>query len=313
MQAQTFYSNGKLLLTGEYLVIDGANAFAIPTQKGQALTVKETEEGSQLIWKSWTSDNQCWLDVHFSLPDFSIEKSSDQNKSKWLQKLLFSVRELDPSFLTKTNSIEVKTNLDFPRDWGLGSSSTLINNVAQWAQVDPFDLHFKVSNGSGYDIACAKEDLPIVYSIKHQIQTINPIQLEKSFFDQVFFVHLNKKQNSFEAVTSYNDIKTEIELQECIESLNQITNRFLESNTLQEWEAAMNEHEYLISTILEQETIKEKLFPMYPNSIKSLGAWGGDFIMATGTIEDSSYFTERGYKTVSFFNEMLLKDTINRY
>jgi mevalonate kinase len=306
MQPQTFYSNGKLLLTGEYLVIDGASALAIPTQKGQSLSVKETEEGSQLIWKSWTYDNQCWLDVHFSLPDFSIEKSSDQNKSKWLQKLLFSVRELDPSFLTKTNSIEVETNLDFPRNWGLGSSSTLINNVAQWAQVDPFSLHFKVSNGSGYDIACAKEDSPIVYSTQHQIQTINPIQLEKSFFDQVFFVHLNKKQNSFDAVTSYNDIKTEIELQQCIESLNQITNKFIQADTLQEWEAAMNEHEHLISNILEQETIKEKLFPMYPNSIKSLGAWGGDFIMATGALNDMNYFIHKGYNTIIQWKDMVL-------
>jgi mevalonate kinase len=306
MQPQTFYSNGKLLLTGEYLVIDGAKALAIPTQKGQSLSVKETEEGSQLIWKSWTYDNQCWLDVHFSLPDFSIEKSSNQNKSKWLQKLLFSVRELDPSFLTKTNSIEVETNLDFPRNWGLGSSSTLINNVAQWAQVDPFSLHFKVSNGSGYDIACAKEDSPIVYSTQHQIQTINPIQLEKSFFDQVFFVHLNKKQNSFDAVTSYNDIKTEIELQQCFESLNQITNKFIQADTLQEWEAAMNEHEHLISNILEQETIKEKLFPMYPNSIKSLGAWGGDFIMATGALNDMNYFIHKGYNTIIQWKDMVL-------
>jgi len=313
MQPQTFYSNGKLLLTGEYLVIDGAKALAIPTKKGQSLSVKETEEGSQLNWKSWTYDKQCWLDVHFSLPDFPIEKSSDEDKSKWLQKLLISVRQLNPSFLANPNSIEVKTNLDFPRDWGLGSSSTLINNVAQWAQVDPFVLHFKVSNGSGYDIACAKEDSPIVYSTQHQIQTINPIELEKSFFDQVFFVHLNKKQNSFDAVRSYNELKTEIELQDCIESLNQITNKFIQADTLQQWEAAMNEHEHFLSTILEQETIKEKLFPMYPNSIKSLGAWGGDFIMACGSIEDANYFIERGYNTVTFFNQMLLKDPINRY
>ena len=84
--------------------------------------------------------------------------------------------------------------------------------MAQWAQVDPFDLHFKVSNGSGYDIACAKEDYPIIYSTQNQIQTINPIHLEKPFLNQVFFVHLNKKQNSFEAVKSYNELKTEIEL-----------------------------------------------------------------------------------------------------
>ena len=306
MQTQTFYSNGKLLLTGEYLVIDGAEALAIPTQKGQKLSVKETEGDSQLIWKSWTYDNQCWLDVHFSLPDLSIEKTSDEDKSNWLQKLLISVLELNPFFLTTTNSIEVKTTLDFPRDWGLGYSSTLINNVAQWAQVNPFDLHFKVSNGSGYDIACAKEDSPIVYSTQHQIQTINPIQLGKSFFDQVFFVHLNKKQNSFDAVKSYNDIKTEIELQQCIKSLNQITNKFIQADTLKEWEAAMNEHEHLISNILEQDTIKEKLFPMYPNSIKSLGAWGGDFAMVTGTSSDINYFIHKGYNTIIQWKDMVL-------
>jgi len=306
MQPQTFYSNGKLLLTGEYLVIDGAKAIAIPTQKGQSLSVKETEEGSQLIWKSWTYDNQCWLDVHFSLADFSIEKSSNQNKSKWLQKLLISVRELDPTFLTKTNSIEVKTNLDFPRNWGLGSSSTLINNVAQWAQVDPFELHFKVSNGSGYDIACANTNSPILYSTQNKTQTTTSVLLDKPFLNQVFFVHLNKKQNSFDAVTSYNDIKTEIELQDCIESLNQITNKFIQADTLQQWEAAMNEHEDLISNILEQDTLKEKLFPMYPNSIKSLGAWGGDFIMACGSIEDANYFIERGYNTIIQWGNMVL-------
>ena len=307
MSVQSLYSNGKLLLTGEYLVIDGAKALAVPTQKGQALTVNEMGKGSQLIWKSLTYDQKCWLEVNFSLPDFSIEKSSDQNKSNWLQKLLISVRELNPNFLTKSKSIEVKTTLDFPRDWGLGSSSTLINNVAQWAQIDPFSLHFKISNGSGYDIACAKEDSPIVYSTKHEIQTITPIQLEKSFFDQVFFVHLNKKQNSFDAVTSYNDVKTGIEIQDCIESLNQITNKFIQADSLKDWEQAMNEHEHLLSNVLEQETIKEKLFPMYPNSIKSLGAWGGDFAMVTGTSSDINYFILKGYDTIVPWKEMVLR------
>ena len=307
MSLQNFYSNGKLLLTGEYLVIDGAKALAIPTKKGQALTVNETEKGSQLIWKSFTLEKQCWLEVYFSLPELSIEKSSDQNKSNWLKKLLISVRDLNPNFLTNTSSIEVQTTLDFPRNWGLGSSSTLINNVAQWAQVDPFSLHFKVSNGSGYDIACAKKASSIVYSTKHEIQTITLIQLEKSFFDQVFFVHLNKKQNSFEAVTSYNDLKKGIEIQDCIESLNQITNKFIQADSLKDWEEAMNEHEHLLSNVLEQETIKEKLFPMYPNSIKSLGAWGGDFAMVTGTSSDINYFILKGYDTIVPWKEMVLR------
>jgi hypothetical protein len=30
---KTFYSNGKLLITGEYLVLDGAKAFALPKKR----------------------------------------------------------------------------------------------------------------------------------------------------------------------------------------------------------------------------------------------------------------------------------------
>lgn len=309
MHSQTFYSNGKLLLTGEYLVIDGAKALAIPTQKGQSLTVSETIKGSHLIWKSWTHDKQCWLEVSFSLPELTVKSSSDDEKANWLRELLLSVKYLNPSFLSNNKATEVNTNLGFPRNWGLGSSSTLINNVAQWAQVDPFALHFKISNGSGYDIACAKESSPIIYSTNNGIQSIEKTTLNKSFLDKVFFIHLNKKQNSFEAVTSYNDLKNEINLKNCIQSLDKITNQFIQARTLQNWENAMNNHEYLISNILQQETVKEKLFPMYPNSIKSLGAWGGDFIMATGTKDDADYFKKRGYETVTFFDEMKLRAT----
>ena len=39
---KTFYSNGKLLITAEYLVLDGAKAFALPTKFGQNLIIEET-------------------------------------------------------------------------------------------------------------------------------------------------------------------------------------------------------------------------------------------------------------------------------
>ena len=37
----TYYSNGKLLITGEYVVLDGATALAIPTKYGQSLCVSK--------------------------------------------------------------------------------------------------------------------------------------------------------------------------------------------------------------------------------------------------------------------------------
>ena len=48
-----FYSNGKLLLTGEYVVLDGATALAVPTRFGQDLIVDRIQ-GDQLIWSSFT-------------------------------------------------------------------------------------------------------------------------------------------------------------------------------------------------------------------------------------------------------------------
>ena len=49
-----FYANGKLLLTGEYLVMNGAKAVALPTNKGQSLSVKyRPSNNPKLYWKSY--------------------------------------------------------------------------------------------------------------------------------------------------------------------------------------------------------------------------------------------------------------------
>ena len=40
MREQSFYGQGKVLLTGEYFILDGARGLALPTQLGQKLNVK---------------------------------------------------------------------------------------------------------------------------------------------------------------------------------------------------------------------------------------------------------------------------------
>jgi mevalonate kinase len=61
----TFYSNGKLLLTGEYLVLEGATALAVPTKFGQDLSVEKIKE-PQLIWGSFTNTGDCWFEAVLS-------------------------------------------------------------------------------------------------------------------------------------------------------------------------------------------------------------------------------------------------------
>ena len=54
-----YYSNGKLLITGEYFVLDGAISLAVPTTCGQDLIVESIKE-SQLIWESYDPYNLLW-------------------------------------------------------------------------------------------------------------------------------------------------------------------------------------------------------------------------------------------------------------
>ena len=44
-----YKSNGKILLTSEYLVLDGAQALALPSKFSQSLEVKETKNINQII------------------------------------------------------------------------------------------------------------------------------------------------------------------------------------------------------------------------------------------------------------------------
>ena len=47
---QRFYSNGKLLLSGEYLILDGATGIALPTTFGQEMCVKKLDREGVLFW-----------------------------------------------------------------------------------------------------------------------------------------------------------------------------------------------------------------------------------------------------------------------
>ena len=49
---QRFYSNGKLLLSGEYLILDGATGLALPTKTGQEMLVSTFNSEGILFWES---------------------------------------------------------------------------------------------------------------------------------------------------------------------------------------------------------------------------------------------------------------------
>ena len=305
---KNFYSHGKLLLTGEYLVLDGAKVLGIPTKKGQTLTVKENNT-KRIHWKSYDVEDNCWFEATFQYKEkrISIIKNSigSAKISDTLIHILNSAIFLNPEFLTNTKGLLVETKLEFPRDWGLGSSSTLINNIAQWSTVNAFTLLEKSFGGSGYDIACAQHNTPILYQRNNGNPLVDKIEFIPSFAPNLYFVHLNKKQDSKDAIRHYRSLPID-STKAAIEQIQEITQKIVTCQDLSSFKMLLSDHEQIISEIIKIPTIKSRLFSEYQGAIKSLGGWGGDFILATGSKDEIQYFQEKGYHTIIPYYEIVL-------
>lgn len=298
-----FHSNGKLLLSGEYAILDGALGLAVPTQYGQSLEVLATETGL-LEWNSYNKKGEIWFQAVLGLDGFKTISASDGKIATTLTALLNEVRTQNLDFLSTSKGIQVSTKLDFPRSWGLGTSSTLINNMAQWAKVDAYALLWNAFGGSGYDIACAQHNLPITYQLKDGKPEVNEVPFDPIFKESLYFVHLNQKQSSKEAIANYRN--QQLNKDNLLDSISTITQKMVSENDLTKFEGLMEEHEAILSHTLQIPTVKSRLFPDYPHAIKSLGAWGGDFVLAVGNENTLDYFRGKGFQTVIPFSEMVL-------
>lgn len=297
---EKFYSNGKLLITGEYVVLDGALALAIPTKFGQSLEVKKSDD-QNIHWKSFDENHQIWFKETFDLNSLHGLDINNQI-SRTLSKILQEARALNPDFLSIGQGFEIITKLDFSRNWGLGTSSTLINNIAMWSRTDGFTLLSNSFGGSGYDIAAAQNDFPIFYKIGDKKPEIRSANINWDFKESLFFVHLNRKQDSKKGIEHYKNAAAE---RKVINRISEISMEVANCGSLEQFESLMGEHESIISNSIGIPPIREKLFKDYPFIIKSLGAWGGDFILATGSKTDWDYFRRKGFGTIISFSDMI--------
>ncbi len=299
-----FYSNGKLLLTGEYTVLDGAIALALPTVFGQELLVQENNSET-ISWKSYDWDKLVWIDVVFSFSEIIKNNFvSDNSFEQKLSEILFQAYLLNPKFLEKNKGYQVETQLTFPRLWGLGTSSTLINNLAKWLKINPYELLKNTFSGSGYDIACAENHTPILFRLEENNPVIEPIHFKPEFSDNLFFVYLNKKQNSRSAIASYYN--KQFRISKTIKEINRITTGIQQTKSLSEFTHLLEKHEAIMSNVLEMQTIKETFFADFKGTVKSLGAWGGDFVLVVSKENPANYFKQKGFEVVIPYKEMIL-------
>ena len=292
-------------------MLDGAKSLAVPTTCGQDLIVKNSND-SQLIWKSYTNEGECWLEAIFDLPKLRLV-SADFNSdidggndmlAENLNNILFEIRKINPDFLNSNQGVLVETHLTFPKNWGLGTSSTLINNLANWAKVNPYQLLSTTFGGSGYDIACAQNNTPILYTRNENQPIIEQVNFDPSFKEQLCFVYLNKKQNSREGIKRFKDLK--VNLSSEIIQISELTDLIVNCNSVIDFEKLIVEHEEIVSKTIQLKPIQNLLFADYFGKTKSLGAWGGDFILATGNEDTINYFNKKGFQTVIPYQDLIL-------
>lgn len=270
------------------------------------MSIKKTR-GSDLVWESLDYMGEVWFKSTISLMDFSPINTTDEEVSARLQKMLKSAVRLNSEFLSKWNGFKVETQLEFPRNWGLGTSSTIMYTIAEWAQVHPLRLCFKSSNGSGYDVACAGADGPIVFQNADDAVSYTPIDFNPSFKSNLYFVHLGEKQNTDDQISYY--LKKVKNRKSLVKEINNITENMMEVTSLSKFEELITKHEEILSEALGYVCIKEDRFSDYWGVVKSLGAWGGDFALVTSqkSADDTrEYFLSKGLETFVPFGEMIL-------
>ncbi len=301
-----FYrSNGKLLITGEYLVLKGAKALATPCIPGQSLTIFDSNLPKYWQWTISEMGNP----IHEILFDSDLnilEQTNTNFRNDFLLNTFKHLIRFKPELKNKLNGLHFSANLEFQLNSGLGSSSSLLANLAQWAGINPFELHFAATNGSGYDIACALSERPILYQLENGIPTSEEVTFSPSFKDQIYFLHLGNKQDSSKSVNLFN--RQSKNYDSAIENINQLSLAILEANSLNDFNLIINEHEKLMASILKEAPVKQKYFSNFDGEMKSLGAWGGDFVMLTWPYDKTDlevYFSRKNLNQIVSFGELI--------
>lgn len=282
------------MLTSEYFAIDGALVLAVPTKLGQEFFFEEKKDGKSLIFWEAYHQNKFWLKAVIDYKNWQILETNIPSSAEFIVKTLKNVQQLSNIKFKSNLTYHLKTNLQFPADYGLGSSSTLMNNLAEWAEIDPFHLNTISLGGSGYDIAVAKEKSAVLFQSKPEIK-YEKVDFNPSFKNELIFIHLNQKQDSREGINLYKSKKKSPEL---VNEFSDITKKIMLCDELESFSELMMVHEHKIADFLEISTVKEKLFSDCPSFVKSLGAWGGDFVMSAKFGDYKNYFWEKGFPTV---------------
>lgn len=311
MRDQFFYGHGKLLLSAEYFVNDGAAALALPATVGQSMKVKYRQSYQPTLnWKSYDHTGKVWFESDYEFWHFKPIRNQSNAKQDFVHQVLSAVRKQNPHFLRDDVDVLVETKIEFPMEWCLGSSSTFIYNVAQWAYVSPFELLKQTIGGSGYDIACAQAMGPVRFQKKDGKPQWESVAFNPSFKDQLYFLYLGRQLDQKEESLRFEEAKGDGKFQ-VVQEISQLTHEMINAQNLVTFNKVMAAHEDIVSSTLKLTKVKDELFSDFWGGVKSIGAWGGQFVLVTSDREPSEtrdYFNQKGFQTLIPFSEIVRTD-----
>ena len=300
-----FTANTKLLFTGEYAVIFGAKAIVLPLVFSQKLLVEEAQ-GGNLIWES-KENNKTWFKTVFSLSPG--RKEDNIPGRQYIKRLLNAVFELNPSARKRFEGKKITIEADFPLRWGIGSSSTLTSLLARYANIDPFELNRKISQGSGYDVVAAEQHQSFLFQKTDDTYNVEKVILDYPFKDKLYFIYTGKKEDTAANLRKMN-LNSNNTATEDIRRISAISEALVKVKDLDTFENLILEHEKIISNMTGQEIAASKYLPDFDGVVKSLGAWGGDFLLVTWrkSKEELQKYLEKNNMTTFFkWKEIVLK------
>ena len=99
-------AKGKLLITGEYFVLDGALALAVPSLFGQKMSIEDTPEINELSWESLNHKDESWFQASWSVVENEFDLLRESNGKEYLKILATYL----PYIIPKQTETQVTVN-----------------------------------------------------------------------------------------------------------------------------------------------------------------------------------------------------------
>ena len=280
------------MLAGEYLALYGLETFAFPVKYGQKLSVwQSATEGGFLKWSSKNYMGEVWFTTEIDTINVLEKSTNNATVSGRICELIQAARELNPNFSLEGTYI-LETELEFDQAFGLGSSSTLVALIADWAKVDALILQEKVFGGSGYDAAVSSVQKPLVFWRNDRNKPNWALwEIDVDISKDWFLCFPGNKVNSRNSIEEVRDklelISTDSFM---MAQLDNILQQIKSAETADSMELSLEIWQAFISKSLGLKTAYEDLNieRVKGGLCKYLGAWGGDVILVNKLIHNSN-------------------------